>query len=331
MKSPAQGDLFAARKRQKGAIDMDIIRVEKDLMRVPMLFVMNSDDRVRKHVEPTQDGLLTLRYAPMGSHEAKVLCAIMAMLQGNYRGVAPMSYSADDASAEAEAVWQDLGIQSRAAGGFVSELRTSRRQIAEIVHGRKVVGGCDLARVMDSLTKLQSVVIHYESADKRIEYSMNLLSGYARADETLSIILNPRLVRAVDQRVPGLFSLLSLQGARRIRHEATDLLYRQLSVLMDQGATLTFRESTLIDYLWIPDRGAAPADPKRLHKQRAALRAALRELCTLTPAWAVVADRAVGGGLKYTITRPSASASKLAHQKAGDNQAPAPALLRPML
>jgi hypothetical protein len=325
--SPEQGELFS-RRRRKEALDMDLIRVEKDLMKVPLLFVMNGDDRQRKHVETTADGKLTLRYVPMGSHEVRVLCALMAMLQGNYRGVAPLSYSSDDASPEAEAVWLDIGKRSRAAGGFVSELRTSRRQIAEIVRGGKAVGGDDLARVMESLVKLQSVQIQYESADGRREYSMNLLAGYAREDDTLSIVLNPRLVKAVDQRVPGLFSMLSLREGTQLRLDAADLLYRRLSAVIDQGGTLAFRESTLIGYLWIQDgKEESERAPQR---RRQALRKALKELTTISPPWEVVPGESVAGEPKYIITRPSARATKLASMKGPAPVKPKDVTLRPM-
>lgn len=305
-----QGELpFGGPRRRKEALDMDLIRVEKDLMKVPLLFVMNGDDRLRTHTEEGPDGRLTLRYVPMDSHAARVLCAIMAMLQGSYRGVAPLSYSSEDASPEAEAVWLDLGKRSRAAGGFASELRTSRRQIAEIVRGNKTVGGSDLDRVMDSLIKLQSVQIQFESADGRHEYSMNLLAGYAREDDTLSIILNPRLVKAVDQRVPGFYSMLSLREGAQLRQEASDLLYRRLSALIDQGGTLAFRESRLISYLWIQDgRDESERAPER---RRIALRKALKELSSITPPWGVKKATAAGDGeTKYIITRPTADATK---------------------
>lgn len=328
--TPEQGELFT-RRRRKEALDMDIIRVEKDLMKVPLLFVMNGDDRQRKHVEVTPEGKLTLRYIPMGSHEARVLCALMAMLQGNYRGVAPLSYSSDDASPEAEAVWLDIGPRSRPAGGFVSELRTSRRQIAEIALGRKSVGGDDLARVMESLVKLNTVQIQYESADGRHEYLMNLLAGYARADDTLSIVLNPRLVKAVDQRVPGLFSMLSLREGTQLRLDAADLLYRRLSAIIDQGGTLAFRESTLIGYLWIQDGG--DESERAPQRRRQALRKALKELTTITPPWEVIPGESVDGEPKYIITRPSAQATKRATMgglKGAAPTAPKGVTLRPM-
>lgn len=307
--SADQGELFPARRRRAEALDMDLIRVEKDLMKVPLLFVMNSDNKQRKHVEKTPEGTLTLRYIPMGSHEVRVLCALMGMLQGKYRGAPPLSYSSDDISPEAEAVWMDLGEQSRAAGGFVSRQRTSRRQIAEIVTGKKRVGGSDLKRVMESLIKLQSVSIHLEEHDGRREWSMNLLAGYAREDDTINIVLNPRMVKAVSQRVPGLFSMLSMQEGYQLEHEAADLLYRRLSVLMDQGATLAFRESTLISYLWIQE---GEPDERALEWQRRSLRVALKELNSIQPSWGVTATETVDGETKYVITRPTAKAAKLA-------------------
>lgn len=291
---------------------IDVFRQDRSLMQLDNLFVLGGgDDRKRSQTIELKDGALVVEYTSMSGYDMRVLCVVTALLNGISRGEVS-AFQHDDDSAEAAAAWEALGENARMAQGIIGVLRTSRRQIASMLatgeKQAKDVGARQLDAVMESLWRLGGIRVHFMSNNKRREIAMPLIGGFTREDNTLRIVINPRLANAVMGRLPGAFLLLSMHNLRALTTEVSLLLYYRLCAVINEGGRRRLSEETLIRYVWGGAPEAATKDEARetLKMRRRSLLKAIGALENLTPAWEFESPPA-GRGMPrmWVIRRPS--------------------------
>lgn len=230
---------------------------------------------------------LTYRFSPMSAQDLRVMHAVAALADaGSLRGIA-LAFNADDFNSSAVAAWEMLG--GDAARPFHRQMgliRTSKRQIAEAIYPNRKLSSKELDAVYESLKVLAEVIIHARrevinpATGKKVrdqEFSTRLIAP-ARDGNQIAIAINPRMLRALS-RVPGAYSLLSMNEQRMARSKATMLLLSRLSAIVDHGKAQKFGIETLESYLWL---NPVPDDaPSARHKQKTrwdTIKLALREI-----------------------------------------------------
>lgn len=294
-------------RRGTTAAGKDIIRHDRDLILAPQLFAVDPDGRERKTKLPVQGGKIQLISAPLSAHTLRVLCGVITLMQTPFRGDLPERYMDTDESEAANASWKALvpdgRVPARMQKGSVCLIKVSRRQLAEAMSGKssKDIGGAQLDAIVASLLSLSRVTIYFKAEDRTQEWALNLLGGWYRSGEDLTIAINPRLVEAVMDRTNGRFSLLSMDSLRALRSEVGAILYHRLCGTIDPGKTLAFSETKLMSYVWM--QPAKNTDETCDRRKR--LVKALKEISHLSPPWAVDISKAARGRERsYRITRP---------------------------
>lgn len=295
--------------------DVDVIRQDRALHLVPGMFVMGGNPGVRSRSKQVIQGTeLVFKYSPMSGYDLRMLHGLAALMQGHMRGQI-ISYDAQDDQNAAIEAWTALGPMARNFGRYVTTLYTTKRQLAEVVSASGVMNGPALERTYESLKRLAEVTIHMRSPDGRAEYTTQLVS-IGRLDDRIEIILNPRIVAAVSERVAGAFSTISMRDVRRTRLESTLLLLSRLCGFVDEGNTTTVGQDKLETYIYgdVLPAGKEHNDHRKV-RRRVVLKAC-SELAAL--GWEVV-EIGARRGVKpqFRFTRPRMSAAEREQLKRG--------------
>lgn len=282
----------------KMARDLLVFRQDRTLLMVDGMFVPNGNGGNRKETKlQLKSGDITFKHGEMSWYEMKVLHAIAAMAQGQIRGEIA-SYDAADGRKAANDAWLLMGEKAREFGQFITVIRTSKRQLAEMAGTKGESGGKVLSRAYKALERLADVSIVIRSLDRK-NTIMTPLVQVAIIDDLVSIALNPRLATALTG-APGQFSLLS-SAARKIRSEASGLLYCRLCGYVDEGATRYIGQDRMENHIWgdvLPADQVTPRKSRRKYILKAledmrAIGWLIEEICA-----------ARGGRPTFKVTRP---------------------------
>lgn len=297
LKPDAPARLTPARQR-------DLVKIQRQVFLIDDMFVMNPVGEIRRKVIEAPGGTQEMWYTPMGVQEAVLLSILMSELQSGRVSYfkADKEWAKDEA--RIPAAWKAIGDRSYLLGGSVATIALSRRMLAASVYGRDVVGGKELDSVMESLRKLMTVQSEFVSRDKSREWSMRLIAQYSREGDNLIVILNPLMVRAICEAVPGFFSMLSLADLQLARSsKAAALLLLKISALIYPSGEVSLSEQKLLDMLWW-DNEAEASQVRSLRYRRKALDDALAVIAR-TPDWSVQSSQGAQGNVIYTIKRIS--------------------------
>lgn len=311
----ASGEKSMTSEKPRTAREVDVIRQDRALHLVPGMFVMGGNPTLRSRSKQVIQGTeLIFKFSPMSGYDLRMLHGLSALMQGHMRGQI-ISYDAQDDQNAAIEAWTALGPMARSFGRYVTTLYTTKRQLAEVVSASGVQNGAALDRTYESLKRLAEVTIHMRSPDGRAEYTTQLVS-IGRVDDRIAIILNPRIVAAVSERVAGAFSTISMRDVRRTKGESTLLLLSRLCGFVDEGNTTTVGQDKLETYIYgdVLPAGAEHAEQRKV--RRKVILKACGELGAL--GWEVVE---IGGrrGVKpqFRFTRPRMSAAERAQLDRG--------------
>lgn len=301
---PASPPTKVVKPRPKDARSIDVIRHSRELMLVPRLFALGNEDRALREIVPLpkEAATLTFRYDALGAFDLMVLLAIISLCGGISRGEQPVAFHSADNSPEGKVVWNSLGEKARSAGATAVLVVTSRRQLAELACSKSARHNqSDLDRVMNALQKLGRAQIHYKTDDGKIEFTSNLIGPYTRNDDKVGVVVNPRIVNAVMERVQGKWSLISMNSLRSIRSEVGKILYHRLCATIDEGRSMRLNEDTLLSYVW----RTATTTSTELRDRRRYLYKAFEQLEALEQPWGIIIhDARRGVPRAYTIRRP---------------------------
>lgn len=288
---------ITSRARGRTAREVDLIRQDRAITLARGMFVLDArpDAPRQNHDVQLGNASLMFSFTPMSGYELRVLHGISALCTGTIRGEL-VTYEASDQRNDAVRAWLQLGPTARVFGDHMSVLRTTKRQLAEVVSPAGKVGGKEVERTMEALRRLAEVTIHIKGGDR--SGSTPLLSWESKGNR-LVLHINPRIVAATLIGERGGFSLLSMHDLRAVRNESTHLLYSRLCSYIDAGTDRVLKQDTIEEYIWgnvLPDE----ARPERKVRRRVILKA-LAELERLDPPWII--EELVGARGAVTGTR----------------------------
>lgn len=306
---------IASKTRGRTAREVDLIRQDRAITLARGMFVLDADESAPRQNYAVQLGGVELRFSftPMSATELRVLHGLSALCTGLMRGEL-VTYEAADPRGDAVRAWLQLGPTARVFGDHITVLRTTQRQLAEVISASGVVGGKEVERTMEALRRLAEVTIHIEGGDRG--GSTPLLS-WERKGNRLVVHLNPRIVAATLIGERGQFSLLGMHELRAMRNAATHLLYSRLCGFIDAGSEpRVLKQDTLEEYIWgnvLPDSARA----ERKGRRRVIVKA-LGELERLDPPWTI--EELTGARGSVTGTRRQERALfKITRPKRGVN------------